>query len=529
MISNIQRKVFKISTDRLVNSRWDLTVSEHRAFILEELIKLFDEQTFRLIEQILEKSNYNTLDYLLVVSIDKKSHCKRLFSKKGIKVNGNTFKRFVGTTAGLKNNCVLFVNEKILDELNEKCDCGRNKEVPIIPAKFEAYKSLTCSASVPIPNPAKILVVSDCLIKYKSNVITICDGDEDGQPIVKQENNLELENNISDGYNLCTPEYMQQIAEFLKLDYIPSGVCLRNAWLKGMLFPFDITEFAQMYGKSFIVKDVWGNSHDIREVDMILTESSLKLWKAYDSIEDYIECYKKYGYNFAITKISPQQLEDYRPVNYQYLQSYQLSDEDIKELCQPTIDWLKKSLCGDYQSTLDFLGINEKTNNLDFTQALYLDQRFLQDPYVIDRVKRLIAKKIDEAKVGKLICQGNYQILSGDPVCLMQHILGLEVTGLLKAGQAYSNYWNEHKVNSVVAFRSPMTSHNNIRKVDLVSNAECNKWYRHMKNIFIINGFDTFCMATNGSDFDYYIVPLSGNIKSAVGELANARCVFNVK
>lgn len=61
-----------------------------------------------------------------------------------------------------------------------------------------------------------------------------------------------------------------------------------------------------------------------------------------------------------MTKVTPKVLDDVREINYQYLQSYELTDEDIKELAKPTVDWLKQSLTGDYEQTLKFLGISEK-------------------------------------------------------------------------------------------------------------------------------------------------------------------------
>jgi hypothetical protein len=155
--------------------------------------------------------------------------------------------------------------------------------------------------------------------------------------------NVELENTISDGFSLCTIDFMKKVQEKLNIDYTPNGVCLRNAWFKGMMYPFPIMEFFEKYRhNNYIVKDIWGNDIDIREVELITTESSLKLWKCYDSIDDYMQSYKECGFEFAITKISPHELEDEREVNYQYLQSYDFTDEDIKELCEPTIKYFKR-------------------------------------------------------------------------------------------------------------------------------------------------------------------------------------------
>ena len=47
-----------------------------------------------------------------------------------------------------------------------------------------------------------------------------------------------------------------------------------------------------------------------------------------------------------------------------------------------------------------------------------------------------------------------------------------------------------------------MTSHNNIRMCNVNSSEECQYWYQYMDTIMIINGWDSFCMAENGEDWD---------------------------
>ena len=65
------------------------------------------------------------------------------------------------------------------------------------------------------------------------------------------------------------------------------------------------------------IVDVWGNEVDLSKIDMILTESQLKLWKAYTSIDEYIECCYQNGYTFSITKVTPKYDRDYAYLNYQ--------------------------------------------------------------------------------------------------------------------------------------------------------------------------------------------------------------------
>ena len=499
-----QHKIFKITTGKLKYAKWDLTMTKREAFENEELIPLFQGNIFRAISIVL-KSAPERIDYskyLIALVIDNKADFKRANNKKGFKVNGKVFRRFVGTTGGLKGNTVLYVSEDIYDDLYKMSECGRNKDIPFVPAKLEAYRALFCSASQKIINPSKILVISDAMTKFKDTVIKLDDTGVD-EPNIEVLKDYDVENNATDGFNLCTIEYMRKVQNELKLDYTPSGVCMRNAWLKGMLYPFPIKEFFDEYRPNdYMVKDIWGNEVDIRQVDMILTESSLKLWKCYDSIDDYIKKYTENGFVFSVTKIMPKVLEDYREVNYQYLQSYELSDDDISELCEPTIKYLKDSMCGDYHQTIKFLGIDGKLNDSSWQQALYTNEYMLNDPYIIDSVHKMIKRKIDDAKMGKLKIEGNYQTLSGDPFIMMQRVAGLEETGILKANEVYSKYWIDKNVDDIVVFRSPMTAHNNIRRCKVNNSDMAMKWYRYMNTIMIINAWDTFCMAENGADND---------------------------
>ena len=521
-----QHEIFKISTTELKHYNWELNISYDQAIFQEEVVPLFQCQAFRSIAKILGKqpTQIKYYDYVMALIVDNKSDFYR--AEKGFILNGKRFKRFVGTTGGLKNNTVLFVSEDIYDLLYEKSECNRNKDVKFIPAKLEAYRALFFSASQEIISPSKILVVKDCITSFEDEVIELKEVKKE-EPLKEIKTTI-INNTVSDGFSICTIEYMKKIQEKLELDYIPSGVCLRNAWFKGMLYPFPIIEFIEKYNNGkYEIEDIWGNIIDIREVEMITTESSLKLWKCYDSVENYMSSYKKSGFEFSVTKISPHILEDNREVNYQYLQSYDFDDKDIEDLCNPTIDYLKNCMCGDYNQTIKFLGIDGNLKDNSWQQALFTSDYMLNDPYVIDSVHKMIKKKINNAKIGKLKVNGNYQLASGDPFALMQSLCGLEITGILKKNEIYSKYWNDKKIDEVCVFRSPMTSHNNIRKCKLNNSENAKYWYKYMNTIMIVNGWDTLCIALCGCDFDSDILYSTNNktlLKKHI-ELPAIQCV----
>lgn len=505
-ISVPQYEVFKLGTSKLKYAGWNLTISKDEAFKYGELVSLFESQMFRILaNNIIGKKLYRIKweEVVLEVVIDKKSDFKRATSSEGVIVNGEKFELVTATSGGIKLNTLIFVNSKYVTKLKECFEAGRPKDYKMIPAKCNAYISLSCSASQPIvfpTSPKNILVVHDCVTHYSSDVIELQDT-PNGEPKRTYVSAKALENNTSDGLNLCSHEYMERAGESLGLSYIPVGLCLRCAWTKGMVYEFPIAEFADKYGIDE-VEDVWGEKHKLRDVELILTESSLKIWNAYTSISDYISKVKKAGYTFATTKIIAPEVDEYRELNYQYLQSYKLSQKDLEELCNPTIEWLKKSMGSDYDSVKEFLGLRDSRHIYSWMDCLAVDENFLKDPYVINSIHSMIKRKIDDAKIGKLRVRGHYSQASGDMFALMQSICNLEVTGILKEDEIYSPYWDRNGVDEVCVYRSPMTSHNNIRKMKVCHSEEARKWFGTRDGILVVNAFSDLCMAENGADFD---------------------------
>lgn len=537
-----QRYVYKIRTSRLRRKKWNLQLSISDARENQELIALSESQIMRWIDELngitnpelhisdirsqikkLKKEEnlsisrpkikklYTELDsyqfkkdYVCVV-IDKVKDFEYIY-KNGFTINGIKYRWLLGTTGGVKNNTLVFVNEKLLPDLRIRIDNGRNMDMKFAPAKLEAYIALVCSSSTPVSMPHGIVVVHDCITHFKSDVIELDDTGLD-QPSMKYIKDKDVELVDSDGYGLAMPQLMRRWGEEVHEDFLLPGCVIRNSFCKGAVFPVDFQKFAANHGFTEIT-DVWGNTYNINEIELILTESMLKLWESYSSIENYLENCEKNHYTFAITKSSEESLENVRTMNYQFLQSYDLTDEEIDELIAPTVNEIKDILTDDYRKTVLYakgVGLNvNSVQHLDnsFTTALMIEPKMANDPFVRSQIRSMIRKRIDEAKVGVLKVPANYSLVSGDPYSLCQSMFGMEVTGLLKAGQIYSKYWIDKGVEEIVSFRAPMTSHNNIRKLKVVHNETMDEFYQYMTTPTIFNSWDTCADAMNGFDKD---------------------------
>lgn len=540
------RLIYKIHSKRLKKNNWDLHLELEKALndCPEDIVALNDSQALRFIDDIngvsnitaqvsevnrriraekkkprsreskviitqLYKKLYNLQfqkDYVCIV-MDSNSDYDR--ANQGFKINGITYRRLLGTNGGIKNSTIVYVNAEIYEKLKERLDNGRRMDVPLVPAKLEAYQALICSGSIPLPQPNGIIVVDDCYTHFFEDVILLNDEGND-EPVLSFMKHQQIDHNDSDGYGLMLPGYARKVNGYLSGNDESeiSGMNTRYAWEKGMVYTFDFVEFAEKIAGTYEITDIWGCKRDIRDAEVILTGSMLKLWNCYDSWESYYENCKKNNYQFSTTKTTPDELENVRDTNYQFLQSYTFSDQEIHDLCQPTIDEINEVLGMDYRKSLVYLcgsGLDENNvQNIEsnYIKALMIEPRMINDPYVRRNIYTMIKKRIECAKKGSIQVYGNYAMISGDPYALCQSIFNLEVTGLLKAGEVYHKYWIDNGDSEIVCFRAPMTCHNNIRKMKLNKSDEVLYWFRYIKTALVFNAFDTACDAMNGADKD---------------------------
>lgn len=427
-------------------------------------------------------------------------------ANKGFYINGVKYRRLLGTSGGIKKCTIFYIAEDLHGELMRRIENGRNTDKELVAAKLEAYRALTCSGSVPIPKPNGVIVVKDCITKFKEDVIVIRDSDKSDEPILSHEKDYLIEHNNSDGFGLMLPSYAARINKFLTGESDPlSGMVIRYSFTKGMLVSFDFIEFADKIAHNYIVTDVWGNPHDIRSAEVILTESQLKLWDSYSSWENYEKNCLLNGYDFAVTKTCPMELENVHTTNYQFLQPYDFNNQEIAELCKPTLDEMKDIMNLDYRKAIVYLGgVNPDFNKIDdmACKALMINPDMINDPYVMARIKANIKKQIERAERGKLKISANYAMIVGDPYALAESMFNLPAIGLLTKGEVYHKYWIDKGANEIACFRAPMSVVNNIRKLKLNQSEQAAHWFRYIKTVCVLNAWDSTFEAENGADAD---------------------------
>ena len=457
-------------------------------------------------------------DYVTVV-MDKKSHYNK--ANQGFYINGKLYKRLICTTNGVKTSSVVYTTERLHDELKKRIENGKNNQVKLVPAKLGAYEALAASASLPVSWPqGKIpggtIVVKDCFTKFKTDLINIDTSDKNKEPVVTFAHDQEMINNCSDGCSMMLPSLSRRWNGELNKDpeHTMSGCNLRCAWTKGMTFTFDFIEFAEKiigaseeFPEKYIIKDVWGHDRDIRDAELILTEGQLKLWACYDSWEDYYEKCLENKYTIRVAKTAPHECDDIRQLNYQFIQSLELNDDDVSELIAPTVNEIKDIMGLNPNKSIVYLcgkGLDDNTVKYadPCAKAMMIDETAINDPYIRSKIRKMINKRIRDAKIGVLDVCGNFQILSGDLYALCENMFGLEPVGLLKAGEIYSKYWSDNNVDRVLCFRAPMSNAHSIVAQNICYSDNAAYWFRYIDTCVVVNAWDSMPAALNGFDFD---------------------------
>lgn len=559
---NNQFYTYKFKSSRLKEFNYDINLTFDEALEYGEVISLFDNQMLKSIRRIKQRKvdfdKINTLnikkrklkslphskenateiksiqdeinkalfipEYITIV-MNHPSHYKYLFENK-LKLNGKYFKRFSCSAGQARNSTVVFVEEETAKELDIIINNGRDLNHKLAPSKLNAYRGLAGSAISVVSTPRFCLVPDyESTTTFDANFVKETDYNSDDN--ISVETITELFNRF-DGQGLITYNMAKKWADELELDYVPSQWCIRSSYIKGMVNVFDIHEFCKKENKgNYIIKTSYKDENgdhkevDLRNIDVILSESQFKLWDSFESIESYQENCKNNGIYWGVSLYSPKKDKDILKMNYQFLQTLNLKNSDIESVCEKFVDWI----CGVtsenvYYTILFLLGENIDEDFIDsyldkgenyWIKSLILNPNLINDKYIKKKVYDLIKRKIKHGCLGEILVDGNFQTIVSDPFAMMQHVCGMEVTGLLKKNEYFSNYWNQKGIQIVDSMRAPLTFRSEHVILNLRNDDVVNFWYKHSYSGIIVNIHGNETVRWAGSDFDFDILATTSN------------------
>lgn len=467
---------------------------------------------------------------------------------------------FFGCSAGqIRQKKAVFIKESLYRKHEKTIMCGLtieeiNKRDGMNVNKFMAYTSLINSATEVWKgfNIDKAIVVDDFETLYEDWVdyITYEEEEIDGKiyppfSIIRRKMPVEIPH--TDGFGMMLDGNTTMIrVPFVKglMGVVPYDTFIRKTkkkgkkWFKANGYDYDT------FGK---VKDIYGKEYDILKDDIryIFTKSQFKMWKYYDSWDQYKECFKMYGCEACICNEEDEDIKDAR-INYQMLQT--LSDatnEELKALANETNEEILNSV-RDRDTMLQTMGITK-----DFERGTYLQQalsiypELLADDFLKDTLKQNKASLVKQARSGRLRIDGKYTFVCPDVYAFMEWLfLGEEnPKGLLDTGEVSCALYDDRI--KLDCLRSPHLSIEHAVKKNVVNN-KTKKWYKS-KSIYTSTRDMITKMLQLDCDGDkllvvkdktlidiaernvstYNIVPLFYNMKKANAEILTNESLLN--
>ena len=245
---------------------------------------------------------------------------------------------------------------------------------------------------------------------------------------------------------------------------------IRLPWVKGLLGVFDFKKFIEEKNCPSIVKDIYGKEHDViaEDIQIIFTKSQFKMWKYYDSWDDYKRKYKEHGCTAGITNVEEDRIKN-ATINYQMLQSLtDITEDEIKDMVKMSADKLnnlwssgkgkktsKEKIRAIENLKATFGATPYNMNKTPFQKAIDLYPDLMNDEYVKSQLREIKNAMRKKYRAGKLNVRGKYTFILPDFYAACEHwFMGIsEPIGLLGKNEVYCKLFS--KYDKLDCLRSP--------------------------------------------------------------------------
>ncbi len=463
---------------------------------INKQIALFESEMVRYTENPLD--DFPLVMEIVYMKIAYQTLVFKQILERGLLIDDKKYVFYTATTSQMKNSEFVLVQEDFYKKNQNKFMCGLtddiiNQKGGCNSGKYLAYNGLPISSSI-VPEGYEIdidkcLLVPDFNTTINEKVECIDIDHKKREFIGIERRNEDIEIPQTDGAGMFLP------------GVLPASAQIRCSHLKGAIFPFDFRKFlgqddVEGIKPNSIIKDAWGNIHDVikEEIQVIFTASQLKMWKYYNSWEDYKKAFHENGMRISINKFADTEPKGYAKTSYQFIQtlsSEKLTDEKLEELCADTIEYLDKM-----KTDLDTM-IKIASKDDDYiSMALEVHKELVYDEYIQSKLESKFKSERNDARGNKLILKDSlYSYICPDLYAFCTWLFcGIEnPKGIIPRHYVYNSFYNDKPYKVVDCLRSPhLYVEHGIR--DLVKDdvlEKCKEWFSDYDTV--VSSHDLLC------------------------------------
>lgn len=440
----------------------------------------------------------------------------------GFNCNGHHYIRLKRTSGSARVGKCLFVEERLYPKIHEWEMCGLivNDGDKVDLAALESYISLPTSSAIDILqiDPKSILIIPDCDSRFNEQSI-IVEMDENKR-VVARDGDIEISNSIFDGQSLIDKSIMGEYDCY-------GMVLLRNRFFKSCCFNTNIqqwfedngiTELSQLHGRAVSLAE------KIEDIKLITTPNSIK----YIKFAPLLQWLKNIDSAFSVVKHEKKtHFFDGKMVqaHYQLLNTLQLSQEDVKNLLEPSLKYVNllntdtdvlkyhvKCSVLDCEES-DVSNIFKDKNDIVYTM-MNISDTFYKTKYFYDFKKETCRSYLKNMKKGHILIDGNYSVLFGNPYEMLLHSIGeLNVeSGESSLPPGYIHTTRYPYGTKILGCRSPHISTSNVLISTNIQHSLIDKYFNLTDEIVCINAIGENIMERlSGCDYDSDAMIVSDN------------------
>lgn len=418
------------------------------------------------------------------------------------------YKMLYRSTGKAKKGSCMFICDRLYKKAIKFLYMGiklPKKNSPIV--EISAYAPLISSAIVGKVkiNPKNILILKDVDRYFNTKVVAV-KTDENRQCYAEHIDNYKLKNTLFDGQALIDSSIFPEWGN--------GYILLRHHFCKMAAFSTNIQQFFKDYfGDDYYsatVKDMFGNEHYVKDIELITTDNAMK-WLKFDISYEYW-CEKVYENNcmFGIVKTAHEsKLGEVQRMSYQMVNCL---DESIMEnVVKESVDYVELLK----QNDDEFLKYLEKNKNFsnDYEVLIALCEQnrdFLRSSYFRRRKRKIIENYVLNMKSGKLIQNAENLVVVGSPYAMLlyaatgdENSVDDDDTFFIEQGtiQCYTERFNSGEY--LAFFRSPFNSQNNLTYLHNTYHKKLDKYFNLGRQCIAINMNGTDAQdRNNGMDMD---------------------------
>lgn len=433
------------------------------ALVDKNVVSIFTSTLTRTIEMEVDELSMN----MVVVRVFYVSVLEDI-TLNGFEYLGERYRFFSASAGQIRTKKSVFIKQSLWDKYEKTLMCGLtipliNKKGGIQRNKFLAYLALSNSATEAWGDfdIRKSIVIDD----FATSVTGVVDYIDDVEYTVERK---EMDINIehSDGCGMMLPCVSRK------------NKMVRAPFVKGLLAVFDFRRFVQERcpGGNCTVYDIYGKEYDIvdDDIQVIFTKSQFKLWKYYESWEQYIEYFEKYNCEIGFCNEEEDYIKDSQ-INYQMLQTLHGMTKDELAVISNKSKNRVNSISRDIDTMLEALGTKKKKLS-PYQEALILYPELLQDEHFKKVLREQKKSMVMDYRSGRLEINGKYLFLVPDLFAACQQWFLGEVSpcGLLHDGEVFCRVYKD--VDSLVVLRAPHLYKEHAIRTNVIDE-EKSKWF----------------------------------------------------